>query len=249
MRLERADPDASAKAAAAASKIPVLNQMYDDLGKYLERRPSATYEEWISEYHPENAREYLQGSSPFVDPRFYLESSDHRRLWLMLHPGSHLEVEGLNSQRACDATAPIVTNGCDGETPSGSFGNSPRIGAADVSPAGARRNRAADVASTTGAKVDETAHRVGQTVGGMFTTASTAAKDLFEHVQAHPHPDHHLADALVRVHMVAKKLVKDVGDEISRHRKPDGGSCSSPSPAPWTAGTLPCQGARQQRLP
>jgi len=53
----------------------------DHLKWYLAEFRSASYEEWIAAFAPENARDYLAGSSPDVDHRFYFPSATHLRLW------------------------------------------------------------------------------------------------------------------------------------------------------------------------
>lgn len=42
-----------------------------------------TYEQWIADLHPENTREglLLEGMDKEVDHRFYVQDSDHRKLW------------------------------------------------------------------------------------------------------------------------------------------------------------------------
>lgn len=50
---------------------------------FLKEHPHASYNEWIEDLHPENAHEgtLLEGLSKTIDHRFYVEESDHRKLW------------------------------------------------------------------------------------------------------------------------------------------------------------------------
>ena len=61
-----------------------LEAVHNHLESYLKQHPNdATYEKWIEELHPENAYEgqLLQGMDKTIDHRFYVESSDHRKIW------------------------------------------------------------------------------------------------------------------------------------------------------------------------
>lgn len=53
------------------------------LESFLAMNPNATYEEWISDLHPENLHEgkLLEGMGKELDHRFYVAESDHRLLW------------------------------------------------------------------------------------------------------------------------------------------------------------------------
>jgi hypothetical protein len=55
----------------------------DHLLVFLREHPNATYSDWIEDLHPENAHAgtLLEGLSKTIDHRFYVEESDHRRLW------------------------------------------------------------------------------------------------------------------------------------------------------------------------
>ncbi|KAL7517848.1 hypothetical protein ACHAWX_002726 [Stephanocyclus meneghinianus] len=55
----------------------------DHLISFLREHPGATYEEWIEDLHPENAHDgtLLEGFGKTIDHRFFVEESDHRRLW------------------------------------------------------------------------------------------------------------------------------------------------------------------------
>ena len=57
-------------------------EMKEHLDEFLHRRPTATYEEWIKELHPENVSPgRLLEDFDEVDIRFYVPDSDHRLLW------------------------------------------------------------------------------------------------------------------------------------------------------------------------
>jgi len=55
----------------------------DHLLEFLREHPNASYNEWIEDLHPENAHAgtLLEGLSKTIDHRFYVDESDHRRLW------------------------------------------------------------------------------------------------------------------------------------------------------------------------
>ena len=62
-----------------------LKQCEDHLDAFLRdvgrsTGPPPTYEEWINYLHPENSKRAPDGSI-VLDTRFYVELSDHRRLW------------------------------------------------------------------------------------------------------------------------------------------------------------------------
>ena len=59
-----------------------LDAIREHLTVFLQETPDSSYEEWIEELHPENAkstRNLIRGKS--IDHRFYVEDSDHRQLW------------------------------------------------------------------------------------------------------------------------------------------------------------------------
>jgi len=54
----------------------------DHLNEFLIENPLGTYEEWIQDLHPENARQgMLLNDIQQIDERFYVYESDHRRFW------------------------------------------------------------------------------------------------------------------------------------------------------------------------
>jgi len=60
--------------AEALCMLEVRSHLFD----FLDSHPSSTYEEWIKKLHPENVN---QKHPHLIDHRFYVEDSDHRRLW------------------------------------------------------------------------------------------------------------------------------------------------------------------------
>lgn len=59
-----------------------LKVIIDHLNDFLKDHPVGTYEEWISDLHPENANQgQLLEDIQQIDERFYVMESDHRKLW------------------------------------------------------------------------------------------------------------------------------------------------------------------------
>merc|ERR1712060_883645 len=60
-----------------------FNTLTDHLNIFLDTYPSANYEEWIQELHPENVlkKKNKENKVIVIDHRFYVEDSDHRQLW------------------------------------------------------------------------------------------------------------------------------------------------------------------------
>mmetsp|Transcript_30234 Transcript_30234/g.46130 ORF Transcript_30234/g.46130 Transcript_30234/m.46130 type:complete len:345 (+) Transcript_30234:146-1180(+) len=59
-----------------------LEAIRQHLFAFIAETPNVTYEEWIEELHPENAksmRNMVRGKR--IDHRFYMDDSDHRKLW------------------------------------------------------------------------------------------------------------------------------------------------------------------------
>ena len=52
--------------------------------------PPPTYEEWITALHPENSK-VVDGVTT-LDHRFYVERSDHRRMWNRMQPDAQVDV-------------------------------------------------------------------------------------------------------------------------------------------------------------
>ena len=59
------------------------NEMRTHLDEFLTKNPSSTYEKWIEDLHPENLSDpqLLKEMDKELDLRFYVEESDHLRLW------------------------------------------------------------------------------------------------------------------------------------------------------------------------
>lgn len=55
----------------------------DHLMGFIKEHPHGTYHEWIEDLHPENAHDgtLLEGLGKTIDHRFFVEESDHRRIW------------------------------------------------------------------------------------------------------------------------------------------------------------------------
>ena len=61
------------------------------LQSFLLAHPQSTYEEWIQDLHPENVQHgKILEDLWVIDARFYVESSDHRRLWNETVPEKHV---------------------------------------------------------------------------------------------------------------------------------------------------------------
>ncbi len=60
-----------------------LNATTDHLLSFIKDNPSAKYHQWIEDLHPENAYDgdLLEGLDKIIDHRFFVEKSDHRRIW------------------------------------------------------------------------------------------------------------------------------------------------------------------------
>jgi hypothetical protein len=60
-----------------------LTATTEHLLSFIKDNPSAKYHQWIEDLHPENAHdgELLEGLDKIIDHRFFVEKSDHRRIW------------------------------------------------------------------------------------------------------------------------------------------------------------------------
>jgi hypothetical protein len=69
-----------------------LDAMTEHLEDFLRQRPDVTYEEWIEDFHPENAHDgkLLADLDKEIDLRFYVQESDHRILWNKYHENDPL---------------------------------------------------------------------------------------------------------------------------------------------------------------
>jgi hypothetical protein len=72
-RIDRERQDSEAMVHQAAQMMLELDKNH--LEEFVIQNPSGTYEEWIQELHPDNFHEGI------LDHRFYVEDSDHRKLW------------------------------------------------------------------------------------------------------------------------------------------------------------------------
>lgn len=59
------------------------NEMRNHLEEFVKKNPNGTYEQWIEDLHPENLSDpkLLKEMDKELDLRFYVEESDHLRLW------------------------------------------------------------------------------------------------------------------------------------------------------------------------
>jgi hypothetical protein len=60
-----------------------LNATTEHLLAFVTDHPDAKYHQWIEDLHPENAHDgtLLEGMGKTIDHRFFVEESDHRRIW------------------------------------------------------------------------------------------------------------------------------------------------------------------------
>ena len=60
-----------------------LNATIEHLLAFVKDHPNAKYHQWIEDLHPENAHDgaLLEGFDKIIDHRFFVETSDHRRIW------------------------------------------------------------------------------------------------------------------------------------------------------------------------
>lgn len=61
-----------------AARDACLAEIGGHLDDFLRRRPNARYEDWVADLHPESLR---LGEGGGIDRRYYVEDSDHRRVW------------------------------------------------------------------------------------------------------------------------------------------------------------------------
>jgi len=77
------DSDRLTKEAVAACNEACMTVLKDHFENFVNANPKATYEKWIEDINPENAHEglLLEGLGKTIDHRYYVDDSDHRRLW------------------------------------------------------------------------------------------------------------------------------------------------------------------------
>jgi len=63
------------KAICRKAQDACLQALVEHLNSFLEEYPKALYEDWVKEVHPDNVHHHK------IDHRFYVEASDHRKLW------------------------------------------------------------------------------------------------------------------------------------------------------------------------
>ncbi|KAL9185819.1 hypothetical protein ACHAXT_003596 [Thalassiosira profunda] len=96
MQEEKRDLEEMMRIKREAEEI-CLNATKDHLLDFIRDNPDASYQTWIEELHPENAHDgtLLEGMGKTIDHRFFVEESDHRRLWNEnLHTFVDAEAEG-----------------------------------------------------------------------------------------------------------------------------------------------------------
>ncbi len=76
-----------------------LRTIIDHLDEFIEEFLHCTYEEWISDLHPENA------TGDQIDRRFYVEKSDHRLLWNL-----YMDKEGRYSYKVAPNRSAVESN-------------------------------------------------------------------------------------------------------------------------------------------
>eukprot|EP00977_Amphora_coffeiformis_P030398 scaffold46716_cov99-Amphora_coffeaeformis.AAC.1 len=84
--------------------------MEDHLSTFLFLNPQATYDQWIQELHPENARDgNLLPDFKDVDFRFYVADSDHRLMWNQRAPPDR-QVTARTYKAASEAPADLLND-------------------------------------------------------------------------------------------------------------------------------------------
>jgi hypothetical protein len=85
----------------------MANQQIDQhFDKFIKERPSSTYEDWIAELNPQNAKEDMLGlGQTVIDSKFYQPDSEYLKYW-----NTHLDSTRL----------PVVSNSQDGNESDGS---------------------------------------------------------------------------------------------------------------------------------
>lgn len=90
-----------------------LAEVETHLDGFLRKHSGGTYEQWIGELHPENLRINAFSGEKSVDHRFYIEGSDHLRLWNAR----------VDSRRSVRVQAPLAAHPVGND-----FGGRPRQG-------------------------------------------------------------------------------------------------------------------------
>jgi hypothetical protein len=82
----------------------------EHLTEFLAEHPTGTYEQWIEDLHPENTQDpsLLLDMDKEVDLRFYVEESDHRKLWNEHATDPMRQVQARTQMWSDNSSAPIV---------------------------------------------------------------------------------------------------------------------------------------------
>jgi len=78
MELEEEKESIAMRREAVAACMQTILQ---HLNGFLEELPDSTYEQWILKLHPDNANDQPHSNVVKIDPRFYVDESDHRLIW------------------------------------------------------------------------------------------------------------------------------------------------------------------------
>jgi hypothetical protein len=90
---ERMKEEAMRRDVRREAEAACLQTMKEHLELFLQEHEGGTYEQWIYAFHPENTQDMsLIMDYKEVDVRFYVEESDHRRLWndMVNDPSRHV---------------------------------------------------------------------------------------------------------------------------------------------------------------
>mmetsp|Transcript_19303 Transcript_19303/g.28561 ORF Transcript_19303/g.28561 Transcript_19303/m.28561 type:complete len:112 (+) Transcript_19303:377-712(+) len=99
---EREETEATAHE-AGQMMLDIDRQHLDD---FIKKKNQATYEEWISDLHPDNVQE-----SGGIDHRFYVHDSDHRHMWNKMVDGIYrTKVEAKTSSSSSSAANAETVN-------------------------------------------------------------------------------------------------------------------------------------------
>jgi len=92
-------------------------EIENHLEEFLERRPDATYEDWILDLHPDNVEQgtFFEDFT-VVDSRFYVMDSDHRLLWNhheKVPPERHVAARSLKDASSHSQAVDLLDDGPD----------------------------------------------------------------------------------------------------------------------------------------
>jgi len=63
----------------AFTRAACIAHLKEHLSAFMQQAPRSNYEDWIADLHPENTQH--PDSATGIDPRFYIEQSEHLQLW------------------------------------------------------------------------------------------------------------------------------------------------------------------------